>query len=661
MRLLYIALLAAFAAGGVSPAPAAASPAANVNGVWKGYEGVNGGVSSTAVFSFSQHGNKLTGSETAFNHTAPLSGTIVCAHLKFDVFGSNGYVAHFVGDLASNGKQVAGGWNDAAGESGSWQATPSGQKAGAPRAQRVVAAACKLPPTLELAGHRRGRFFLDPTVTAFGPLTNSTLKLSLAPGDYLTHFSGAAASRSGGSVTVKKTLGKLGSGKHVFHISADVASLFAGAGQTVTGMNHVGGPLHWSKAAPARASTGGDKLVFSDSPEYLLGKPQHKKKGKPRVILPTELASGRVAGDQVEGILYKQTDQTASGDFRVYLNHENRTPVPKLICVVIEQAIVPPAAPGQTQLTEKVTGEGEKPGDPVDAGRRALASYESHRRSARSQTVVLDGSNPAYTRCFGPIVDNGAAGVINAILDYRSSAAVSVGVVAINADPHRKGQFASNPLSYRFADNKHPKGDPARTYATDGPLHNPGETHVAGTFDYDEVTVNAMVDLSRAQPFGMLLAGDPPKSPGQYEPARDRGKQDNKGNYGVFYHVTLTVTGSSSERAEIVFNPRGVGKTGGVTNAFAGIADVPSVTAMGTLGREIPIPSSGAIKNSQDGTVLGTVNGGQRFSFDFMPPGGASGPDAIVVLPEFIRVTGTLGFSGGSATGTPNPLFVGLR
>lgn len=521
--------------------------------------------------------------------------------------------------------------------------------------------------TLSLAGHGRPGLSVQATITAFGHVRNAVLKLSLAPGDYLSHVVGAnAGSKRTGRLEVKKALGAVSAGRHVLRISADVASLFAAPGHTVHAMNAVGGKkpgtrqsAGWANAPPAPATTGGDELIFSDSPEYLLGKSERTrlKDGTVRVAPATELATGQVAGNQVEGILYRQTTPTAAGDFRVYLNHENRTPVPKDICVVIA-----PSGPGVTELTRDAIGEGEKPGDPVLAGERALAAYEADRRKPRPQTMTLGASHPAYSQCFGPIVNKGAAGVINAIIDYHASAPVKVGVVAIDSERNHQARFQSDPLGYHFADAKHPNGDPSRTYVTDAPLKNPGESHVAGTFPYDEVTVHAMVNLTDAQPFGMLLAGNPAKSPGQYVAALDRDHKDNKGNYGVFYHVSVTVTGSAGERAEIVFNPRSVGfdSTTGVTNAFGGIADVPSITVMGTVGHEIHIPSSGVIKHNEDGTVLGTVHGGETFSFDFMPPGGAVAPDAIVVLPELVRVLGTLGFTDGTATGTPDPLTVAL-
>jgi hypothetical protein len=98
----------------------------------------------------------------------------------------------------------------------------------------------------------------------------------------------------------------------------------------------------------------------------------------------------------------------------------------------------------------------------------------------------------------------------------------------------------------------------------------------------------------------------------------------------------------------------------GVTNAFAGIADVPSLLE-GSLGTEIPVPATDKIKINDRGTVLGFVDAGNSFTFDFMPPGGASAPDAIVVLPAFVKAKASLAYSGGSTGAKPDPLIVSLR
>jgi hypothetical protein len=497
---------------------------------------------------------------------------------------------------------------------------------------------------------------LTATVTTVSKITGAALNVALAPTELLTSVFGAGTKRLG-MVPANSTRRE--------QVRARVRPLFGAAGATVAELNALDGGRGWQTAPPPPADLTGGELVYSDSPEYILGaatrgKPTKDKNGKviPGKFTPaTTIANGRVGGPDVEGILYAQRTTSAAGDFRVYLNHENRTDVSKSICVVIT-----PVGPGPVILTQQSIGVAVHPGDPVAAGAEALKAYESNRRSARPTTSTLGkGGAPAYVNCVADIVQAKYAGVVNAIIDYHADGGVRVGVVAVNTA--REDLFRGAPLTYAFADGLNPKGDPVRTYLSDGPLRNPGETHVAGTYQHNTVQIKLPeVKMDKAKPIGVLVAGNPLKMRKQYERALDGTRLTNKGNYGVFYEVTIPTTGRPGETAEVVLNPRAVGfdKALGVTNAFAGIADVPSLL-QGSLGAEIPVPATDKIKINDRGTVLGFVDAGKSFTFDFMPPGGASAPDAIVVIPAFVKAKASLAYSGGSTSATPHPLIVSLR
>ena len=134
--------------------------------------------------------------------------------------------------------------------------------------------------------------------------------------------------------------------------------------------------------------------------------------------------------------------------------------------------------------------------------------------------------------------------------------------------------------------------DFARTYATDAAPSNPGETHVSGTFQYNEIDINLPVyQLADGKRYGVRLAGKVAEEPAQYRAAVDTG-QVNQGNYGVLYNVSVDAVGGNAEAAQVLLNPRAVGKKKGahVTNGYAGVVDVPAA-ATGRTPTGPPIPA----------------------------------------------------------------------
>jgi hypothetical protein len=260
----------------------------------------------------------------------------------------------------------------------------------------------------------------------------------------------------------------------------------------------------------------------------------------------------------------------------------------------------------------------------------------------------------------------GAAPVVNGIMDYTlsGSSPLQVGLVILNTAD--KAKFMADPLGYRFQGGQAPKAAPPRTYATDVPLYNHGEDgHSAGTFAYDTVKMTlSTYDADAGLPWGTLIAGSPSKLPpdgtpedaNEYQPADDTQMEDN-GNYGVMYEVTVPTKGLPGESVQVLLDPRGVGhhdvKGGpGYNNAFQGTVVV--------AGRWVNVPNpgqpgdngSGSLLNANYGVGIGQVKANSTFTFDFMPPGGATLPIAIVLVPAYVKAQATMTYNQGATTST---------
>lgn len=230
--------------------------------------------------------------------------------------------------------------------------------------------------------------------------------------------------------------------------------------------------------------------------------------------------------------------------------------------------------------------------------------------------------------------------------------------------------FAADPLGYPFADSHHPGGDPARTYLAAGSrLMNVGEHgHSSGTFDYDKETVTLFpapqgYDLDTGARYGALLAGSPTTEAAQYRPAVGTSGVYDVGNYGVLYDVAAQVGGTAGEQAQVLLNPRGVGYSPelGVRNGFAGLADVPAPPAGKTpSGSPIEIPGTGTqnITCSDQAEGIGSAKANSTYTVEFMPPGGATTPVALVLTPAYIKIQAKFTWNGGSQTS--DPVFVKL-
>lgn len=409
-------------------------------------------------------------------------------------------------------------------------------------------------------------------------------------------------------------------------------------GQTLPGMDG------WTKngwsSDSATMSTGGGDLIYSDSPEY--------------DATATTSSVGGALGAAGEGVLYRQRGSTVSGsrtpDFRVYFNHENRTNVPKALCLVFSSVNNQAAT-----VTPGPHGLAKSFGNPVAAGKSALIAYEQSRRgSSFGQPLPVPASGAVATcptTIGNKVVDSKSyAEVANGIYDYTSSAPVQVGVVAVDAGS-RASDFVAHPLTFTFIDAAHPTGNPARTYAAADTLSNAGETHVNGTFPYDEVNVELpRWTASAGKRLGVRLAGKPGTTAGEYEAAVDTGSENN-GNYGVFYNVTVKSEGKSSEAGQVLLNPRAVGKNvkAHVVNGYAGVVDVPATSGSGKpKGDPVPTPAGKAnLTDKNLGIGIGRFAGGKQFTFSFMPPGGASLPVAVVVGPAYVTIKAVLTYKGG--------------
>jgi hypothetical protein len=422
--------------------------------------------------------------------------------------------------------------------------------------------------------------------------------------------------------------------------SVAVAPVVAADGTTIPGMNSWSAASNgWQATTPASVTPGGGDLVFSDSPEY---------------IASTTVTKGGIpGGNGVEGVLYREsgctyaTSSTSCGafqpDFRVYLNHENRTTVEKSICVVVSNPSAGPVA-----LVRSSEGVAETYGDPVKAGKLALIQYEDSRRASDPITVTIPAKG-AVASCPGSIGNKGTAQVVNAIIDLSASSPVQVGVVAV--DTSRVAAFTADPLTFHFADAAFPNGDPSRTYRTDTPLSNPTEHgHVHGTFPYDELTVVLPAyNADSGVADGVRLGDKPTMSPGEYVHAIDNSSFDS-GNFGVFYDVSVPTVGVDGEATQVLLNPRGVGKSGTVTNGYAGVVDVPAPPDGSVpIGPPIDTPAGAVNLTDKDlGIGIGQVTAPNAFSFEFMPPGGSTLPLAVVTSPAYVTVEATLTYNSGA-------------
>ena len=310
-------------------------------------------------------------------------------------------------------------------------------------------------------------------------------------------------------------------------------------GDTLAGMNRWtsnGWTTDRARAAPA----GGD-LVFSDSPEYLAA---------------TTVGKNGEIGPSGEGVLYRQRGATRSGvrspDFRVYFNHENRTGTPRALCILFTS----PTGAAVT-VTPGPSGLATRYANPVAAGKLALLAYEQSRRDRAHGSALVIPAAGAAAECVTTIGQKqGLAEVANGIFDFTAGSPVQVGIVAVKAT--RANAFEMSPLTFHFIDEAHPQGNPARTYETDESLHNAGESHVNGTFGYNEVDVSLPAYGDGGPRLGVRLAGKIADLPAEYRAAVDTGKF-NLGNYGVIYNVTVASRRASGEDGQVLLNPRAVG------------------------------------------------------------------------------------------------------
>jgi hypothetical protein len=507
-----------------------------------------------------------------------------------------------------------------------------------------LAATDECPPLLDLKASavnvhpgKGGKLDLTATViTGKEAVKNGKITVTLTPSVTLRGNAGKGPLKADAGNVPKASSKKVA-------MPAEIAPTVVANGHTLGTMEE------WSKGGwrhePSPSATpGGGHLLFSDAPEFLAS--------------TTTLQTGGAGGDRVEGVLYRETGSTlaataAQPEFRLYINHENRTSVSKTICFVFT------ADTAHTTISQTHAGIAVKLDDPVAAGRVALEAFERSRRGGKAGPAKAINQATGYAECpsgatLKPASAAKSAEVVNGIFDYTASGGnVQAGVVILNTS--NVGAFLADPLHYKFADAAHTSGNPARTYSSGGGLANPKESHVSGTFDYDTVKVTLPeYDEDAGVPVGALLAGDPKVQANQYLPAQDTGVYD-KGNFGVFYQVQVATKGEEGEAAQVLLNPRAVGtdKQLKVVNGFAGVVDAPAGEA-GKLGAEIAAPahgqpgvgSSGNLTDKQYGIGVGRVKAGKRFTMEFMPPGGASLPVAVVLAPAYVKAKGVLGYDG---------------
>ncbi len=406
----------------------------------------------------------------------------------------------------------------------------------------------------------------------------------------------------------------------------------------------------------------GGNLIFSDAPEFL--------EAGTTVDYTNEGIVGISMDDSVEGVLYKQTNTvnggalTSSGNFRLYLNHENRTNRDKDIYFVLTNS-----SAAAVRVTASRVGLASAPGDPVAAGQAALAAYLNGNSAsapilAEDQPCTGSGaatSIPARASCaffvapLGAKKNGGAADVVNLIDDLYTSGPVQVGVVVVNVES--VPAFESDPLHYHF------KGaaQSTRNYLTDVGLGNFGETHVHGTFPYNTVSVAIPYDVSQGSRFGWLLGNKPAKSRLEYLPALDmygpnqvlnQGDLINGGNYGVEYFVTISPFNAESGMAtQVLLNPRGAGlQPNNTRNAFAAVM----TTSAASEPFYVPTPDGNKEdnfikKNKNIAVGVGYIAGNDSLTLDLIPPAGDATPVAVVLAPAYVKNTVTATSSGISS------------
>ena len=95
-----------------------------------------------------------------------------------------------------------------------------------------------------------------------------------------------------------------------------------------------------------------------------------------------------------------------------------------------------------------------------------------------------------------------------------------------------------------------------------------------------------------------------------------------------------------------------------MTNGYAGLVDVPA-TPGGAKPAAPAIPTPAGDRNLTDpdlGIGIGRAPGGRKFTFSFMPPGGASLPVAVVVGPAYLTIKAILTYDGGRVESAPKTI-----
>ena len=433
-----------------------------------------------------------------------------------------------------------------------------------------------------------------------------------------------------------------------------VAPVVVKPGYTIAGMNRWIKPFNPSSGL---AIPGGGQLIYSDYPESLAPTTGLGSRGLTATV-PS-------LGDEVEGILYKQPDPlTAAGAFRLHFNHENRTTRGKQICMVATNRGSDPV-----RLEYGPNGVAMNGGDPVRAGRDALLEYEGARRNIGPRRQDEIGAGDTLARCLLrqpqglPAARGGARPVATGLFDLSTSGPLQIGLVAVNVK--RAPAFEKEPTTFQFADASHAKGNPNRTYETDGHLFNSKETlgHVEGTFPYNEVSVPVLYGADGGERFAILLADNPARAPLEYIAALDDPGIRLTGNYGVRYRVTVVVIGTEGREVQVLLNPRGAGEqAGGFVNAYSGVVRVsgePSklLRIPAKMGKEDRVRCLRTRENETSGDKVtcndkavgvGIVKAGDTLTFEMIPPAGSTLPLALVLLPASIHVEGRVESAAGN-------------
>jgi hypothetical protein len=402
---------------------------------------------------------------------------------------------------------------------------------------------------------------------------------------------------------------------------------------------------------PAIVRGGGD-LVFSDNPEYLAA--------------TTADSLGHTHGEFIEGVLYKQTSQstllpgsgplTSNGTFRLYMNHENRTTVPKRLYYVITN----PSTVDSVDVSMGNFGIAHKPGDPVVAGQRALEQY----LGGAVASAIPPPSLPPNQPCAGsalfttiphgmtcvffvyelsqPTVTNEGTypDVVNFIADITTTGPVQVGVVAVNGAPNNYSNFEVLPLNYEFNNTI------GLTYQTDQLVNLTEKGHVHGTFPYNHVQVRIPYAVANADRYGWRLGDNTPSSP-EYAVSRDAIPSLNIGNFGVQYVVSIVPSGAQSGMAtQVLIEPRGARPR---TDSTTGNAVAAEVTTS-SIASPFAVPCNGKITDPNTGAGVGFVLGNDTFVLNLIPPAGDTMPIAVVLGPAYVKNTATATAPSGATS-----------